>query len=241
MSTTHSPRIVGGHLGLDLVNTVAPRTPSGDEHEDYLTTAQQLLDWSRRVGVLSDVEADAVSAAWATAGMGDQALRAVWEVREATYEVLEAALSPAVDRSDRADHARRADTLDALGRLFLRLTAAIARGSLAPAGVLPAAVGLPPDSAESEDGRGVARIRYGEVPAWLVPDRLAAACVELVQTVDVHQLKACPLDEGGCGWLFLDRSRNGSRRWCTMEDCGAHAKARRLTERRRRAATGETS
>jgi predicted RNA-binding Zn ribbon-like protein len=87
----------------------------------------------------------------------------------------------------------------------------------------------------------VARIRYGEVPAWLVPDRLAAACVELVQTVDVHQLKACPLDEGGCGWLFLDRSRNGSRRWCTMEDCGAHAKARRLTERRRRAATGETS
>jgi predicted RNA-binding Zn ribbon-like protein len=241
MSTAHFPRIVGGHLGLDLVNTVAPRTPTGDEHEDYLTTAQQLLDWSRRVGVLSDVEADAVSAAWASAGTGDQALRAVWEVREATYEVLEAALSPPADRPDRADHVRRADTLDALGRLFLRWTAAIARGSLAPAGVLPAAVGLPPDPDESEDGRGVARIWYGEVPAWLVPDRLAAACVELVQTVDVHQLKACPLDEGGCGWLFLDRSRNGSRRWCTMEDCGAHAKARRLTERRRRAATGKMS
>jgi predicted RNA-binding Zn ribbon-like protein len=245
MSTALSPRIVGGHLGLDLVNTVAPRTPSGEEHEDYLTTAQQLLDWSRRVGVLSDVEADAVSAAWATAGTGDQALRAVWEIREATYEVLEAALSPAADRVDRADHAhhaRPADTLDALGRLFSRWTTAIARGSLAPAGVLPAAVGLPPDPPESDDGRGVARIRYGDVPAWLVPDRLAAACVELVQTVDVHQLKACPLDEGGCGWLFLDRSRNGSRRWCTMEDCGAHAKARRLTERRRRsAATGETS
>jgi len=171
-------------------------------------------------------------------------LRAVWEVREATYEVLEAALSPAEDHADRAhraDHGRRADTLDALGRLFLRWTAAIARGSLAPAGVLPTAMGLPPGPPESEDGRGVARIRYGEVPTWLVPDRLAAACVELVQTVDVLQLKACPLDEGGCGWLFLDRSRNGSRRWCTMEDCGAHAKARRLTERRRRAATGETS
>ncbi len=121
MSTTHFPRIVGGHLGLDLVNTVAPRTPSGDEHEDYLATAQQLLDWSRRVGVLSDVEADAVSAAWATAGTGEQALRAVWEIREATYEVLKAALSPPVDRADRADHAHPADTLDALGRLFLAL------------------------------------------------------------------------------------------------------------------------
>jgi predicted RNA-binding Zn ribbon-like protein len=31
----------------------------------------------------------------------------------------------------------------------------------------------------------------------------------------------------GCGWLFLDTSRNGSRRWCTMEGCGNRAKARR--------------
>ncbi|MFC2029099.1 CGNR zinc finger domain-containing protein [Chloroflexota bacterium] len=30
-----------------------------------------------------------------------------------------------------------------------------------------------------------------------------------------------------CGWLFLDMSRNRSRRWCSMEDCGNRAKARR--------------
>jgi predicted RNA-binding Zn ribbon-like protein len=66
-----------------------------------------------------------------------------------------------------------------------------------------------------------------------VPDRLAHAAVDLVRGLDVRQLKACPLDEGGCGWLFLDRSRNGSRRWCSMDDCGARAKARRLTARRR--------
>lgn len=31
----------------------------------------------------------------------------------------------------------------------------------------------------------------------------------------------------GCGWLFLDTSRNHSRRWCSMEECGNRAKARR--------------
>ena len=69
----------------------------------------------------------------------------------------------------------------------------------------------------------------------LIPDRLAHAAVDLVRTVEVGHLKTCPLEDGGCGWLFLDRSRNSSRRWCSMDDCGARAKARRLTARRRRA------
>ncbi|HEX8816964.1 MAG TPA: ABATE domain-containing protein [Terriglobales bacterium] len=30
-----------------------------------------------------------------------------------------------------------------------------------------------------------------------------------------------------CGWLFLDRSPSGHRRWCSMSDCGNRAKASR--------------
>jgi len=37
----------------------------------------------------------------------------------------------------------------------------------------------------------------------------------------------------GCGWLFLDETRNRSRRWCSMKDCGNRAKARRHYRRRR--------
>jgi predicted RNA-binding Zn ribbon-like protein len=232
MTTEQLPRIVGGHLGLDLVNTVAPRTPGGAEHEDYLATPADLLRWARRVQVLSDAEAQAVAAVWAAIpGADEQALHVVWEIREATYRILTAALSGDADR---------VSTLDALDQVFLRWTAALARGSLAPAGVLSALVGVPTGDPGAHDLPGVTRISYGDVPAWLVVDRLAAACVDLLQTVEVRQLKACPLDQGGCGWLFIDRSRNGSRRWCTMDDCGAHAKARRLTERRRRSATSKT-
>lgn len=38
-------------------------------------------------------------------------------------------------------------------------------------------------------------------------------------------------DVGGCGWLFLDISRNRSRRWCSMETCGNRAKAMRHYQR----------
>jgi predicted RNA-binding Zn ribbon-like protein len=34
-----------------------------------------------------------------------------------------------------------------------------------------------------------------------------------------------------CGWLFLDTSKGGKRRWCSMEFCGNRAKARRMTRR----------
>jgi predicted RNA-binding Zn ribbon-like protein len=59
--------------------------------------------------------------------------------------------------------------------------------------------------------------------------------MDLLRTGELTRLRQCPPDEGGCGWLFLDRSRNGSRRWCRMADCGTEVKSRRLTERRRAA------
>jgi predicted RNA-binding Zn ribbon-like protein len=36
-----------------------------------------------------------------------------------------------------------------------------------------------------------------------------------------------------CGWLFLDTSRNRSRQWCDMRDCGNLAKVRRFRERQK--------
>src|SRR5216683_551384 len=39
--------------------------------------------------------------------------------------------------------------------------------------------------------------------------------------------------EEGCGWLFLDETRNHSRRWCSMRDCGNRAKQRRHWQRNR--------
>ncbi len=40
------------------------------------------------------------------------------------------------------------------------------------------------------------------------------------------QVRVCE-DDRGCGYLFIDQTKNHSRRWCSMESCGNRAKARR--------------
>jgi predicted RNA-binding Zn ribbon-like protein len=52
---------------------------------------------------------------------------------------------------------------------------------------------------------------------------------ELLQSGDLTHVKECP----GCGWLFLDTSKNQSRRWCSMNTCGARDKMRRYHKRQR--------
>ncbi|HET7517715.1 MAG TPA: CGNR zinc finger domain-containing protein, partial [Actinomycetes bacterium] len=87
-----------------------------------------------------------------------------------------------------------------------------------------------------DPGRAAAaRLTVGTEPTSLIADRAAVGAVELLRDADRARLRCCPPDAGGCGWVFLDRSRNGSRRWCRMADCGTTVKARRLTERRRAA------
>jgi len=46
-----------------------------------------------------------------------------------------------------------------------------------------------------------------------------------------HRVREC--DGASCTWLFLDRTKNRSRRWCDMKSCGNAAKARRHRARRR--------
>jgi hypothetical protein len=49
------------------------------------------------------------------------------------------------------------------------------------------------------------------------------------------RLKACPGPD--CGWVFIDGSRNASRRWCQMSECGNRAKAGAFRARQRDAAS----
>jgi predicted RNA-binding Zn ribbon-like protein len=205
--------LVGGHRAIDLVNTVAPRLPVADRY-DYLSAPADLIAWSRRTGLIDAEEAADVVMAWdGSPAAARRALAAVKETREALYEVLAAYQgddvgSPGVD--------------DDLGHLSVAWASAVPRARLAPA----------------TGGNAVARWVVGSSPALMVPDRVAQDAVDLLCGTDVTQLGCCPVEAGGCGWLFLDLTRNHSRRWCTMEDCGSGAKAKRLTERRRQSRAG---
>lgn len=64
----------------------------------------------------------------------------------------------------------------------------------------------------------------------LWPISLSAA--ELLISSDLPRLRQCGGEE--CGWMFLDTSRNRSRQWCDMKDCGNRAKVRRFRKRQQR-------
>jgi predicted RNA-binding Zn ribbon-like protein len=70
---------------------------------------------------------------------------------------------------------------------------------------------------------------------WAVGDDLsgvlwpvAHSATELLTSGHLGRVKGC----AGCNWVFVDESRNSSRRWCSMEECGTHAKMRRYVTRR---------
>jgi predicted RNA-binding Zn ribbon-like protein len=126
---------------------------------------------------------------------------------------------------------RRAKTLRELVYAIFR---AIADGGEPPAELLD-------ELRDAERGAlGTAQLAPGDGAmrwTWPPPRELADpllpithAAVELLTSGPLDHLKVC----GNCRWLFLDQSRNHSRRWCSMDECGTQMKQRRFVERRRR-------
>lgn len=54
---------------------------------------------------------------------------------------------------------------------------------------------------------------------------LVRSGVNLLTSEELHAVRMCASED--CNWLFLDTSKNRSRRWCDMKSCGNRAKARR--------------
>ena len=78
---------------------------------------------------------------------------------------------------------------------------------------------------------GLARSNAGTLdlaqPLWPV----VRSAADLLTGPSLERVKRCPGE--GCGWLFLDTSRNGSRRWCDMASCGNRARVRAFAARQR--------
>ena len=64
-----------------------------------------------------------------------------------------------------------------------------------------------------------------ERPLW----QIAHAAADLLASDRLNRVRLC--GSGTCEWVFLDESRNRSRRWCDMSTCGNREKARRHYEK----------
>jgi predicted RNA-binding Zn ribbon-like protein len=61
---------------------------------------------------------------------------------------------------------------------------------------------------------------------------IAWSAADLLTSSDLPRVRQCARSEG-CDWLFVDSSKNQSRRWCSMKLCGSRDKTRRYYQRKR--------
>ena len=57
------------------------------------------------------------------------------------------------------------------------------------------------------------------------------SAADVLTSDEIHAVRVCAADD--CHWLFLDTSKNHSRRWCDMKTCGNRSKVRRHYERKK--------
>jgi predicted RNA-binding Zn ribbon-like protein len=185
-------------------NTVSNHANS--EVGEYLLTYADLLAWAAGVGLLSGPALDRLRANAERHPAAAEAVRQrAVELREAIYRLLLAHAHGGVPAP--AD----------LAVLNAALTPALAQARL-----VPAANGYALDwdlaAGDALDGL-LWPVAYSAADLLATPDQLA-------------RVGQCQ-DDRGCGWLFLDLTKNHSRRWCAMGDCGNRAKAKRHYERKK--------
>lgn len=176
------------------------------EKVDLINNYSSLLSWARQATILTPGEAATLAeTARQQPRAAAEALAQALSLREALYRIFSA----------------RAAGLPAAASDLHTINKAIGR-AMSRAGLTPAAGGgfewSWPDAT-----LGVDRV------AWWV----ARSAAELLTSRNLTFVRECAGFD--CARLFMDGTKNRSRRWCDMASCGNRAKGRRHYERRRAA------
>jgi len=191
-------------LCLDYANTLGWR---GSAPAETLHGLPDLVKWCAASGGLLagaiDAGGDWGGAAWCERRPAEAAAifnRAI-AIRESIYRIFHAIASGGAP----ADHDFDQDLTD----LNRALQETPARSAL--------------QRAASGFGWRVELKRPASAPALLAPALWSAG--DLLAGAHLERVRECA--NGECLWLFLDESKNGTRRWCSMSACGNRAKAHR--------------
>jgi predicted RNA-binding Zn ribbon-like protein len=175
---------------------------AGDDSEEHLNSYTDLVVWAKQAGVLAEDETQKLLR---EAKLHPQVAAAVLEQAIALREAIYRIFStaPQGHLPEPADLAILNQTLS-LALAQLRLVS-------------------------TTDGIGwkwAGEMDQLDRVLWPV----AQSAAQLLTSEELNRVGECAAEE--CSWLFLDTSRNRSRRWCDMGDCGNRAKARRHYRRK---------
>jgi len=176
---------------------------NGEQRHEWLNSYSNLVAWGQLVGILSE-------------DTGQLLLKEAERNPGKANRVLEQAIT----------------LREAIYRIF----------SAEAMGQSPLAADI--DSLNDGLSRALAHLKIGQTAGsfgwdWVDDGRsldsllwpVAWQTANLLASEELNRVGECRGDD--CGWLFIDMSRNHSRRWCDMGDCGNRAKARRHYERKK--------
>jgi predicted RNA-binding Zn ribbon-like protein len=197
----HEFELSGGALCLDFANTL-PDQKAPETRAEKLPTYADLLSWAVQSGDVGVADARRLmNAANHFPAKAAATLRRARQLRQAVYSVYSAIA---------AGRAPAAKDLDALNRFWKDAAVHI---RVRHSGAKFQKVWTLEDEEELDR------------PLWPI----AASAAELLTSDDLPQVRECGSDR--CSWLFMDNSRNKSRRWCDMKTCGNREKAKRHYEK----------
>jgi len=200
--------LCGGHPVLDFVNSLDKRFDK-DGPVDLLLDYTDVLRFTAQTRLLGQRHGQLLARS-VTAGAAAGALRSARELREA----LAALFYGNLDGRPPA-----ASVLRALERHF---HAAERHRELRWRPPLPDTTGFTGIAWQWDRFAGSAAL-----PVWI----LSQAASQLLLSDETQRVRACGAQT--CRWLFLDTSKNHTRRWCNMKVCGNRMKARRFQQAHR--------
>ncbi len=176
---------------------------ASDHPQEWLLSYADLLAWSRHAGIVTDQQ-------------NERLLQEASSHPACAEEVLTSAIAlrEAIYRIFSHIVQGRSPAIEDLTILKEAYTQAVTHAQVTPEGTHFTFSW--PDSEHALD-----------LPLWSI----AHSGMELLLSEELQRVKECPGD--GCGWLFLDKSRNQSRRWCNGQDCGNRVRVRLHYQRRK--------
>jgi predicted RNA-binding Zn ribbon-like protein len=166
-------------------------------HQEHLLTAEHVVAWARHAKVVAPADGE-----WVLAALNrDKGLAS--GLLDRAWGLREIIYSIGVEVA--ANRRAPPDIVNSLAHVH---AACIAQAKLAPHGSGFVWSWVPQ-----------------EAPIESLLGPIALSALTLLTQADLSRIKQCQGDH--CGWLFLDTTKNKSRRWCEMEVCGNRAKQKR--------------
>lgn len=195
--------VPGNWLCLDFTHTLQDRY--NPQRNELLHSYSDLLAWGLHMSILKEDEAQQLlHIAEQHPQAASRSLNDAMNLREAIYRSFYTIAEDATPQQD---------DMDLLNMLLAR--------AMSHACIMPEGDRFSWEWSAHSDAEKLERLN------WLV----VRSAADLLTSDKLHSVRACAAED--CRWLFLDISKNHSRRWCDMETCGNQAKARRHYSRKK--------